>query len=53
MNREKTISQEAANDGRTVNLEHVKKQYYRFQLRSTIADAGYDSWKQRVFGKRI
>ena len=33
--------------------EHTEKQYYRFQLRTTIADAGYDSWKQQVFGKRI
>ena len=106
MNREEILSQEAANDGRTVNLyydemaglyiayglsayyvtmvtnpflsyseeigmpvallnrghilalrqtltklEHVDNQYYRFRLRSTIADAGYDSWKQRVYGK--
>lgn len=32
-------------------LEHTERQYYRFQLRSKIGDAGYTRWKQTVFGK--
>lgn len=32
-------------------VEHVEKVYYRFQLRQTVGEAGYDRWAQTMLEK--
>ena len=32
-------------------LEHTVKEYYRFQLRQNVGDAGYGKWAQKMLDK--
>ena len=34
-------------------VEHMVKEYYRFQLRSTIGEAGYEKWAQSILKKHL
>ena len=34
-------------------VEHTVKEYYRFQLRSIVGEAGYEKWAQNIHKKHI
>ena len=34
-------------------IEHTVKEFYRFQLRATIGEHGYEKWAQKVLNKHL
>ena len=34
-------------------VEHQRKSYYRFRLRSKVGNAGYDRWIKQTFGEKV
>lgn len=34
-------------------VEHTVKEYYRFQLRQTVGEAGYEKWAKNIHMKHI